>query len=313
MPPPRRRVFVCFPKPVVAGALALLGSLGLTCSPPTVVQPNRVHVVLISLDGLRPDAVNAANTPTLVQMAKEGAATLAAQTVQPNLTLPAHTSMVTGLVPARHGIEYNDDVSSHGERVMVATIFDVAAQAGLTGAMFVGKSKLAPIVHVGAPQKLNMPPIGTVWKADTVAAHVLSYLTPLNPEPKPDMMFIHLPDIDVVGHASGWMSPQYVAAVRHTDSVVARIWLGLKETFGPDLILIVTADHGGTGTGHSDVTQLNRTTPWIVWGKDVKAQILTGDVRAVDVGPTMLWLLGLTPPADWDGVPIKRAFPTLIP
>jgi arylsulfatase A-like enzyme len=175
--------------------------------------------------------------------------------------------------------------------------------------MFVGKSKLIGLVHTGSPTTLDIP-AGGVWYADTVAAHVLAYLVKANP--KPNLMFIHLPDIDIAGHTFGWMSPQYIAAVRHTDSVVTNIWLGLKQAFGSDLVLIVTADHGGSGFGHSDGTPLTRTIPWIAWGRNVSPRTLTTDVRAVDVGPTMLWVLGLTPPTDWDGVPVKSAFPTLV-
>src|SRR5206468_1560812 len=114
-----------------------------------------------------------------------------------------------------------------------------------------------------------------------------------NLEPKPKLMWIHLPDIDLTGHAKGWMSPEYLAAVRHTDSLFATIWIGLKQTFGSDLIIIATADHGGHDFGHSDgiSSPLSRTTPWIAWGKAVTPQILTADVSAVDVGPTMLWVL----------------------
>jgi predicted AlkP superfamily pyrophosphatase or phosphodiesterase len=305
--PSRRRAFVCSLKPIVAGAATLLVLFGNSCSSPT--HPgNAVRVVLISLDGLRPDAVTATNTPTLVRLAKEGASTLNAQTVLPSLTLPAHTSMVTGLVPTRHGITWNDDTSAQTGTLTAPTIFDIAALAGYTSAMFVGKSKLSPIVHPGAPTNVNMPPVGQVWKADTVAAHVRAYLAIANAESKPNMMFIHLPDIDLAGHTSGWMSTEYVTAVRHTDSTVANILLALQQAFGSELVLIVTADHGGLGTNHSDGSQLARTVPWIAWGKDVSPRILTTAIRAVDAGPTMLWVLGLTPPTDWDGIPVKSAF-----
>jgi predicted AlkP superfamily pyrophosphatase or phosphodiesterase len=305
-PPRRKRAPALSRRSFLAGAGALLAFSGLSCSEPTDPKPAGVRVVLISLDGLRPDAVTATNMPTLVRLAMEGAATLAAETVQPSLTLPAHTSMVTGLTPARHGVTWNDDATTDTGYLAAQTIFDVAAVAGYTSAMFVGKSKLRPIVHDAAPTRVNMPPVGKVWKSDTVAAHVRTYLT--GGEPKPRMMFIHLPDIDVVGHAFGWMSPEYLTAARHVDSTVAGIWAGLKQAFGTEFVLIVTADHGGFGRDHYDGSQPVRTIPWIAWGKDVEPQTLTAKVRAVDVAPTMLWVLGLTPPADWDGVAVTSAF-----
>lgn len=308
MPPPRRRAFKHF----LTGAVALVALGGASCSGPTHPPATPLRVVVITLDGMRPDAITQATTPALMQLAKEGAATLKAQTVLPSLTLPAHTSMMTGLVPARHHIDWNDDTTGHTERVTVSTIFDIATAAGYTSAMFVGKSKLLPIVKPGSPTKVNMPGTGEIWKADTVAAHVRAYLASVNDETKPNMMFIHFPDVDIAGHTTSWMSPTYMAAVRHTDSVFAQVWLDLRQTFGTDLVIIVTADHGGVGTGHSDGSQLATTVPWIIWGKGIRQQVLTVDVRTVDVGPTMLWLLGVTPPSDWDGVPVKSAFPALV-
>jgi predicted AlkP superfamily pyrophosphatase or phosphodiesterase len=292
-----------------AGFVALSG---MSCSSgPTGVDTGGVKAVVITLDGFRPDAIVQANTPTLFRIASEGAVTLHAQTVSMTFTLPSHTSMMTGLVPERHGINWNDDHEGHTERVAFPTMFDIATAHGLTGAMFVGKSKMLPIVHNGSPQQVDMPAIGQVWLADSVSAHVVRYLETLNGSRKPDLMWIHLPDTDIAGHASGWMLPQYLAAVRHLDSTVAVLWTTLKRTYGDNLVLIITADHGGSGTGHSDGGPLARTTPWIVWGKGVTPQKLTVPVNATDVAPTMLWAIGIDPPADWDGVPLKAAFPRL--
>src|SRR5437762_7656917 len=75
--------------------------------------PDHFRVVVISLDGLRPDAITTTFAPTLLRIAKEGAATATAETQFPSLTLPSHTSMVTGLTPEHHGINWNDDTTSH--------------------------------------------------------------------------------------------------------------------------------------------------------------------------------------------------------
>jgi predicted AlkP superfamily pyrophosphatase or phosphodiesterase len=309
-----RRRFPSASLKLLVAAAAALASLGMSCSSePTGPGSTGAHVVLITLDGLRPDAVTAANAPTLTLLAQQGAVALQAQTVLPTLTLPSHASMVTGLEPSRHHVTWNDDTSGDTTGLNILTIFDLAKQAGYTSAMFAGKSKLRAIVHVGAPTFANVPQTVPVWLADTVAAHVRKYLTVAVVQPKPKVMFIHLADIDLAGHRFGWMSSEYLGAVRHADSVFARIWLDLKAAFGTDLVLIVTADHGGDQFNHVDGTALDRTIPWIAWGKDVSPKVLTVAVRAVDVAPTMLWVLGITLPAGLDGVPVKSAFPTLAP
>ena len=265
---------------------------------------------MISLDGLRPDAITSGYAPTLHKLALSGATTFKAQTVQPSVTLPAHTSMVTGLVPQHHGVTWNDDTTPTSVQVSLTTIFDVAARVGFTSALFVGKSKLSPLAHQGSPTYASIPTRGDLWWADTVGAKVVTYLSR---ESKPNLMFIHLPDIDVVGHQHGWMSDEYLNAVRHADSVVANIWQALKLAFGSKLTLIVTADHGGFGYGHASGSPFDTAIPWIAWGNGVTAMTLFTSVRTIDTGPTVLWLLGVSSPADWDGVPVKSAFPTLAP
>ena len=55
-------------------------------------QVSRTRVLLCSLDGVRPDAIQAANTPTIDRLVNEGAFTWRARTVMPSVTLPCHTS-----------------------------------------------------------------------------------------------------------------------------------------------------------------------------------------------------------------------------
>src|SRR5205085_2153061 len=125
------------------------------------------------IDGLRADAIEAANAPTLKRLIREGAATVKAQTVLPSNTLPAHTSMMTGIVPARHGILWNDDTSNQTAPLEVPTVFDLASEAGFVSAMYVGKSKLSELVHPEAPTRTSIPQINEIWLADKVSAQVL--------------------------------------------------------------------------------------------------------------------------------------------
>ena len=306
--------------------LVLVGLLALStfsCShEPTGIRASSVRVVLITFDGLRPDAISQDDMPNLWRVAKQGAATSHAQTVIPSLTLPSHTSMMTGLIPERHGITWNDDAAGKDSiHVHFPTMFDIAEQSGYVTAMFVGKSKLNAITHDGSPNELSVPPPNKdgspgIWYATDVSAKVLAYLTQVNAgfKPKPKLMWIHLPDVDLVGHRDGWMSPAYIATVKHVDSVFATIFAGLQQSFGADLVLIASSDHGGHDKGHvdGDVNPISRTTPWIAWGKPVRAGILADSVNETDNAATMLWLIGLTPPAGWDGRPVTGAFPSLI-
>src|SRR2546422_2706557 len=66
------------------------------------------NVVVIMVDGLRPDALKHAKVPTLDGLIKRGASTMKARTVEPSLTLPAFASMMSGLPVEQHGVDWNE-------------------------------------------------------------------------------------------------------------------------------------------------------------------------------------------------------------
>ena len=62
-------------------------------------------LLLIIIDGCRPDALHEARTPNIESLWKRGAYTWTAQTVMPSVTLPAHSSMFRSISPQQHGIQ----------------------------------------------------------------------------------------------------------------------------------------------------------------------------------------------------------------
>ena len=107
--------------------------------------PRAEHVFIISLDGGKPAAIEQSKMPALEQLVAEGAHTWTATTIYPSITLPSHTSMLTGVGPEKHHILWNSWVPSRG-LVTVPTVFSEAKRAGLTTAMFVGKEKFRHLV-----------------------------------------------------------------------------------------------------------------------------------------------------------------------
>src|SRR5688572_13448867 len=99
------------------------------------------HVVLVSIDGLRPDAISAYHAPTLQRLIREGSYTLGASTITPSKTLPSHTSMLTGEGPERHHVLWNNVATAKMDEVEVPTIFGVSRKFGYRTAAFFSKSK----------------------------------------------------------------------------------------------------------------------------------------------------------------------------
>ncbi|HYW10332.1 MAG TPA: alkaline phosphatase family protein [Longimicrobium sp.] len=264
------------------------------------------HVVVISIDGLRPDAIEASGARNLQRMMEEGAYSLQARTIQPSRTLPSHTSMITGVQPAVHGITWNDEQVDAQGRVRVATMFDMADSAHLHTAAFFGKAKFRHLIHGDAPDEVEAPRGLEVVLAPRITQDVIQYLR-FN---QPDLLFVHLADPDIAGHSAGWMSMPYRWAVRRADAAVEQIRRQAVATFGGDVVVIVTADHGGHGRDHGTTAEEDVLIPWIVWGPTVETGRIAERIDTFDTAATALWILGVPVPARWEGRPVATAFQT---
>src|SRR5204863_5390510 len=124
----------------------LLGLVGLIIGCDRSVgqaRPAVEHVVIVSIDGLRPDMMLRNNTPVMRSLMRSGCYTMWARTTEVSITLPSHVSMLTGVVPERHGIWWNIEIDKEYMKYpAVPTIFELAKARGLTTALAVGKGKL---------------------------------------------------------------------------------------------------------------------------------------------------------------------------
>jgi len=267
---------------------------------PTAI-PQAQMVVIISVDGLAAEAFVNASTPHLDSLWQRGAYSWKAQTVLPSVTLPAHASMVSGLDVPRHGITWNDWLSERGY-LRLPTIFTMAKEAGLKAAAFVGKTKLRHLVPPGAVDHFDIP---GYWAKDIIPEAV-DYLV----REMPQLLFIHLPDIDTVGHASGWFSPEQLEAISQVDQAIGLLLEALRrEGLWETTLIIVTSDHGGHDRVHGSDDPRDTTIPWMIHGPGVREGMeLQGPIRVFDTAPTALWALGIRPPEEWDGRPVLEAF-----
>jgi predicted AlkP superfamily pyrophosphatase or phosphodiesterase len=265
------------------------------------------HVLLVSIDGLRPDAIDRFAAPTLQRLVREGSYTLKATTTMPSKTLPSHTSMLTGQPPERHGVLWNNVVTAEADLVAFPTVFGVARSHGYRTAAFFSKAKFQPLQQPGSLDYSQAPGgwFGR-WSSDRTLRDVEQHLA----GSRPNLMFVHFGDVDRAGHSAGWMSPAYGDAVRTVDSALGRLLRAAEQTFGAgNYTLLVTADHGGHEYDHGSDHPLDVTIPWIAWGRGVQAGPLAGTpIRTMDTASTVLWLLGVAEPADWIGSPVLGAF-----
>ena len=279
---------------------------------PTRPIPAVEHVFIISIDGLRPDKLLQADAPAMRAMLKAGAYTMWARTTAMAITLPSHTSMVTGVAPGKHGIYWNEDLPlSKPVWPDRPTVMELATRAGYSTAMVAGKSKFATLNKPGTIGQVWVP-AGTNSKDDndTVVAHTVTIIE----ESKPALMFIHFPETDTVGHDKGWGSPEYLAMVEKSDRQLATILAAMERAgIRQSSVIIVSADHGGQGKGHGPEDERSRNIPWLITGPGVRAGYdLTSqadlNIRTEDTAATAMWLLGLNLPGDLDGKLVNAAF-----
>ena len=262
---------------------------------PTATPVAPVRLVIVSIDGLRPDAVQQVDPPNLGALVKRGATTWRAQAITPSNTLPSHASMLTGYLPARHGITWDDYLPANGT-LKVPTIFLAARRAGLRTALVAGKEKFNTFRDTAEMDAF----VGGARADADVAEQAVAQLAA-----GVDLLFVHLPDVDLSGHATSWMSTTYKERVAKADAALGRIMSALPE----NTTLILTADHGGHGTGHGTTDALDMTIPWIIAGPRVRqGYALTAAVSTTDTAATAGFILGFTLPADLAGKPVTEAF-----
>jgi len=141
------------------------------------------HVILISIDGFRPEFYRDSDwpTPNLQEMATGGASADQVRGVFPSVTYPSHTTMITGARPRRHGIFYNAPFEQGGQtgawywfekEITTATLWDAVGSAGLTSA------SLSWPVSVGAPITFNVPEFWSLDRSVDPFDHLRDYVTP---------------------------------------------------------------------------------------------------------------------------------------
>ncbi|MFH2104173.1 MAG: alkaline phosphatase family protein [Chloroflexota bacterium] len=293
---PSQTATITAPPPASASATAAW-TLTATVSPTPAARVERV--LILSVDGLRPEAIAMAPMPNLIALMESGAATRSAQTVIPSATLPAHAAMLVGSCPQDLGVDWNDYLPERG--IVAGTdLFDLVHDAGMTTIMFVGKEKLGQLTE---PESLDV--FRFINDRDSVIIDQLIEQLPADF----GLLFVHFPTADWMGHVYGWLAGEQLSVLYRGDQAFGRLLAALDEAgLLAGTLIIVTADHGGHGTTHGSTLAEDMTIPWIIAGPGVVPGQLTAPVHITDTAATAAWALGLSIPPEWDGVPVTEAF-----
>ena len=293
------RVFASLREPILRelASKRLVALLGLLCASmlfPPMPQANQTapaqprqtkrdaHVIMISIDGLVPEyylepARLGLRIPNILKMKLGGAYADGVQGVLPTVTYPAHTSMITGVRPAIHGIVQNRIFEAptapqtrewywFADALKTETLWSMAKKNGLVTA------SVGWPVTVGADIDYNMPEILDIGESPPSGKRTAQYSTPgllakalqggsagdtttdgrrcavseyiINTH-KPDLMLLHLIALDDVHHKKGPRSPEAIETTERMDGYIGRIIEATRKAGILDqTTFLLVSDHG---------------------------------------------------------------------
>lgn len=294
-------------------AAAALALPMVSCDRPNGGVRGVKHVILIGLDGMAANTFAAADMPTLRLMMEQGAWTLHSRSILPSSSACNWASMFMGVGPEMHG--YNTwgsskpdfpsiEIGPYGIFPTIAGVLRAHDPEIRMSAMYEWATIGSLIEGEALDVSRNIPYDES--HGETITTEFINCLDSLRPAFS--MVIYDSPDHD--GHGSGWGTPQYLTALHLLDGYIASIVEATKRMgIYDDTVFIVTADHGGTGTGHGGTSMDEMETPLVLFGKGVKrGHEITSAVMRYDTAPTIAYIFGAACPDVWRGKPVREAF-----
>lgn len=249
-------------------------------------------MLVVSIDGLAPRHISRATMPTLTTLAREGASCFRGRTLEPPLTLPVHTSILRGVDPATHGLVDNTPVPLRSD---APSFLGAAREAGLSTAMFVSWLPFDSVIEPDAASQRFVIDSGYDLADDR---RIVEAAVATSAHHHHDLSLVYLTQPDLCGHLHGWDSAEYVAAVTRSDAALAR----LLDAVGSQASVLVTTDHGGFGSDHTETVHEVMET-FVVVRAPGRIQPGSGwsGASPLDVAPTVADLCGFEPDHRWQG------------
>lgn len=250
------------------------------------------HIILIGLDGAG-NYIQDAKTPTLDGLFKNGAGTLFCRSAYPTISAECWTTMLTGISPDTHGIN-NEFIESGG-------VYDDSEH----NTIFTLIRNNFPDKKIGSFS--NWTPINTgiagscpgidfeTLEDEELTEKACDYII----KEKPVFLFVQFDNPDFCGHRYGFGSAEFLESLKREDKNINRIITAVeKAEISEDALIIVTSDHGGTGTGHGGDTDEEKFVFFVATGKNIKKGVET-DIGIIDIPALIAYSLGIPFPDNW--------------
>jgi len=257
-------------------------------------------ILFIGIDGVRTDALQLANTPGIDSLLTQSYVSWNTDRGPYTVSVPGWTSILHGIWPAKHGLTENS--FKHNRYQQYPDLFTRAKS-------FNEKLSVASLTHWDDFLKItSMEDFAQRYESDAdVKTAAISKLASCCP----DIILLHFDDPDYAGHSYGFSPtfPAYVNAIETVDSYIQEIMTVIRnreQVYSEEWMIVLTTDHGGEGTGHGGQDDLPQTRK--VWSilriPSLTSTVLQANANSVDLLPTMLYWMGISPNnfPDLDGV-----------
>jgi len=274
-------------------------------------EKNPPVVIVLGLDGMRPDGIENAYTPNLHRFIAEGTSTMNGRAVYPTSSGANWSSMLLGSGPDQHGIDNN------GWKLENRKIIPVHQKSnGYSPSIFDVLKQKYPDLRFSAV--FNWMPIAnyfdteipdTVIEVKTTTEAIDNILSELIDE-KADFVFSQIDHMDNAGHGLGYGSDAYLHEAEILDKEIGRLIETLEaKGMYDDIYIITLSDHGGTGFGHGGKSMLEYEVPFIIRGPGIqKGKITEEPILPFDVAATVAIIFDCKIPFYMTGSNVSSAF-----
>ena len=263
-------------------------------------------LLCVIIDGLRAETLACAHVRCFDHLIRNGVIARKVQPLQPDLTLPALTSLFTSLPPEEHGVLTNSDASLVSPHAV--SLFSLLRYRQLNSSAFYSCDRLRLLFPSGSLQTgvvINSQGIRNVDRhlAEQAGLHLQ--------KEKPDCCLLYLQGTDIAGVHFGLCSEVYRESVEQADQALGLLLehlavVGLRE----DYVIMVLGCPGGSRPRIGGERQAETWLPLIVAGPGIPQGLeMEQPLSFLDLAPTMAKILGLAPHPDWWGGVIADLLP----
>lgn len=299
--------------PGVAIAAVLVAALGsCTPGPPGDDDPTRADpvpkVLVVGIDGVRPDVLAEVATPNLDALARDGVLIDDARTGFPSVSGPGWSSMLNGVWPEKHGVIDNEFT---GKRYDLYPDFLTRIEQTRPELSTFAVADWLPLVQAddGVPtisdevdERGVLDGYELGWAEADQRSVDLAVEAISNGDP--DALFVYLGNPDETSHEHGSIGVEYREAIALADAHVGSLVTAIRarSTFErEDWLVISSTDHGRLANGgHGGDTDEERTIYFLVSGPSVTPDAVPDATFVVDVAATALTHLGIPIDEAWN-------------